>query len=286
MPDDFRDDCGISEKKSFCGTIDRFFRLRWPAGFRCPDCGHSQYTAIRTRLLPLYQCRHCRKQTSLTAGTIMHKSRTPLRKWLAAIDALSLSSGMSAVALGRAVGVTTKVAWTMLTKFRKAMSQFENERKLHGNVRIGLRIVAPSSIWMFYPYRRYPSERVVAMSAAVDSQGNPKEIKLRHLDPIRDLQPDSKMATKDARERLKKQTAAAVASVEWIRDFPPFPTLMKEAFQLVRKWLLHVFNGVGTKYLQRYLDEYCFRSNISARGDSLREALQRLCFSCELEAAA
>lgn len=53
------------------------FSVRWPDGFRCPECGHNQYYKIAD----LFQCTACRHQTSLTAGTIFHKTRTPLSVW-------------------------------------------------------------------------------------------------------------------------------------------------------------------------------------------------------------
>ncbi len=51
---------------------------RWPEGYRCPRCGHSKAHLVRTRLL--WQCAApgCRHQTSVTAGTVLARSRTPL----------------------------------------------------------------------------------------------------------------------------------------------------------------------------------------------------------------
>ena len=55
------------------------FRLRWPEGFRCPRCQHGEAYVHRTR--HLYHCKACGYQVSLTAGTVFHKTRTPLHKW-------------------------------------------------------------------------------------------------------------------------------------------------------------------------------------------------------------
>ena len=250
----------------------RFFRLRWPDGFRCPRCGHREYSEISTRSVPLYQCRHCRKQTSLTAGTIMHKSHTPVSKWLAAADALAASPGLSAAALGQAVGITAKAAWLMLRKFRQAISRLENERKLEGTVKVGLRVIAPAWIWMFWELAIYKSERVVAISTSVDEEGNPREMKLTVLDPERDLEPEMKIATPEARERLMERTVSPRAEAEWLRERRRFPEAVDQAFKKARSWLVEVFNGVGTKYLQSYLDEFCFRWNVGMRGESLRAA--------------
>ena len=58
-------------------------RMRWPHGFRCPRCGHRKSCSLARR--GLEQCQRCRYQASVTAGTIFHKTRVPLRAWLLAI---------------------------------------------------------------------------------------------------------------------------------------------------------------------------------------------------------
>ena len=55
---------------------EQLFRLRWPEGFKCPRCGHAEAYVHRTR--HLYQCKSCGYQASLTAGTVFHKTRTPV----------------------------------------------------------------------------------------------------------------------------------------------------------------------------------------------------------------
>ena len=56
--------------------------LRWPNGFICPSCGVASvpYRASRIRMM----CKDCGHQSTVTAGTIFDKTRTPLRVWLAA----------------------------------------------------------------------------------------------------------------------------------------------------------------------------------------------------------
>src|SRR3954471_9565521 len=55
---------------------------RWPDGFRCPRCGEPDAYGLAGR--ELLQCRACRHQTSLTAGTVLHRTHVPLRLWFAA----------------------------------------------------------------------------------------------------------------------------------------------------------------------------------------------------------
>jgi hypothetical protein len=64
-----------------------WFAWRWPEGFKCPRCGASEYCTIRDR--QLLQCRHCRYQTSLIAGTILQGTKLPMRVWFRAMHLLA-----------------------------------------------------------------------------------------------------------------------------------------------------------------------------------------------------
>src|SRR5512134_1207818 len=55
---------------------------RWPDGYRCPRCAHAEAYELSTR--ELFQCRSCRHQVSVTAGTILHRTRVPLHLWFSA----------------------------------------------------------------------------------------------------------------------------------------------------------------------------------------------------------
>ncbi len=59
------------------------FERRWPGGFRCPGCGHGKGWELERGTL-LVECARCRRQTSVTAGTVLHRSRLPLRLWFLA----------------------------------------------------------------------------------------------------------------------------------------------------------------------------------------------------------
>jgi hypothetical protein len=75
-------------------------RLRWPQGFVCPSCGAAgePYRSSRSRLM----CSSCSHQSTVTAGTIFDKTRTPLRVWLAGAWYLTNQKhGVSALGLQR-----------------------------------------------------------------------------------------------------------------------------------------------------------------------------------------
>ena len=85
-------------------------KLRWPAGFVCPLCGGREGTQLSTR--PKIQCRSCRHQVSLTAGTVFHATKLPLTSWFMAIWLIATAkNGISSVELGRRLGIKQTNAW-------------------------------------------------------------------------------------------------------------------------------------------------------------------------------
>lgn len=109
--------------------------LRWPTGAFCPHCG-----SVEARKLPdqrgkpskrnpegsvrkgLYQCGDCRKQFTVTVGTVFEDSKIPLNKWLLATHLMVASKkGISAHQLHRMLGITYKSAWFMAHRIREAM---------------------------------------------------------------------------------------------------------------------------------------------------------------------
>ena len=72
--------------------------VRWPEGFRCPACGHDAAWTLRTKAWT-YECRGCRRQASVRAGTILHGSKLALTLWFwAAYLMATHSNGISAAA--------------------------------------------------------------------------------------------------------------------------------------------------------------------------------------------
>lgn len=112
-------------------------QARWPAGFHCPECGCVHASEFRRNGLIYWQCRSCRRQTSLTSGTLMQHTRLALSKWFLAIYLVTQSkTQIAALALRRQVGVSWKAAWLLHHKLMEAMRQREATQPLAGDVRI------------------------------------------------------------------------------------------------------------------------------------------------------
>ena len=108
---------------------------RWPEGFVCPRCGTRRaYRLVRQRR---WQCAACRLQVSLTAGTILNNTKTPLRVWFWAAYLMTTDKrGVSALLLQRQFALRWyETSWMILHKLRRAMVNLERE-PLRGEVEV------------------------------------------------------------------------------------------------------------------------------------------------------
>jgi len=100
------------------------YHIRWPRGFICTKCGESKACLIKTR--NVYECGHCRTQTSLTANTLMHRTKLPLRCWLISIYWVASGRRCSARKLANALHLNYRTARRLLNNVRLAMYKEEN----------------------------------------------------------------------------------------------------------------------------------------------------------------
>lgn len=110
-----------------------YLREKRYAGFTCPKCGNQKFYMIYSR--KCMECSRCMHQEYLTAGTIFHKSSTPLMKWFFAIMQLTQSKkGISALQLKTQLKVTYKTAWRIAHKIREAMDKDDDDHDLFGGI--------------------------------------------------------------------------------------------------------------------------------------------------------
>ncbi len=97
-------------------------QTRWRDGFRCPRCVSAAHSVSQSDQAKRFQCKACRHQTTLTAGTVMEATKLPLTTWFLAIYLLSQAkTGLSALALRRQLGVSYPTAWRMHHKLMTAI---------------------------------------------------------------------------------------------------------------------------------------------------------------------
>jgi len=112
-------------------------RARWPAGFRCPRCASHDYGIVYGRRLKRYQCRSCRHQATVIAGTILQATKLPLTVWFLAFYLIGQAkTGISSLELSRHLGVNYDTAWLLHNKIMRAMSEREESYVLLGKIQM------------------------------------------------------------------------------------------------------------------------------------------------------
>lgn len=168
-------------------------KLRWPNGYHCPSCNYGHAYRIQTRRMPLFECSKCGYQTSLTAGTVMHRSRTPLRKWLLTMYLVAtLPSSINAVRLSEVLEVTYKTAWKMLHVIRLTISATDGCERLAGHIEAKHELYL-KDIWMIES--RMKRERSIIIAREIGTE-QPARYKMQLLPKVR-----------PAREPLTEQNA-------------------------------------------------------------------------------
>ena len=246
------------------------FKLRWPEGFICPVCGHNRYFDLPKR--GLYQCKACGYQASLTAGTIMHKTRTPLRKWFWAIFlAANDKRGVSALQLCKKLDVSYYVAWNMLHKIRKAMQDRDYTYELRGIIEIDDAFFGGPSEGGDKRGRGTNKAKVL-----IEASTNGEAIGFARMRVVQNIDGPTieKVVANDIapKQTLRSDGWSAYGVVKGMGHQHDRQVSNGRKANEVLKWvhilasnakafLLGTFHGIGKKHLQAYLDEFCYRFN-------------------------
>lgn len=251
---------------------------RWQTGYVCPQCGcRHGYRLSNGR----YQCAQCRHQTSVTAGTVLHKTHMPLTQWFLAFYFVSQDKrGISAVRLAAMLGTTYKTAWSMLRRIRIAMGQRNETHQLCG-------VIEFDDAYFGGPTTgkkrgRGTEKAKVFVALSLDERGNPGFLKMR-------VTPNIKQTS------VKKFAHAAFADGSEIHSdgycsyIPALDSYTHEhklydpdsgflhwlhiVISNAKAFILGTYHGLSKKYLQSYLDEYSFRFCRRDFGAALLERL-------------
>lgn len=250
---------------------EELFRLRFPDGFVCPVCGCWEYYHIHGR--NTFQCRSCRHQTSVTAGTVMHRTRLPLTAWFWAIYLCATDKrGISAVQLSRALGICYDSAWHLLDKIRTAMGQRDENYQLSGIVELDDGYIGGNSHNGKRGRGTDKPKIVVALSKSANGAALYARMKVvdniqgKTLQQIVDqyFAPDTKVECDGYRSYLKldgiqlEPKKYEVGDLHWLH----------KAISNLKTFLLGTYHGRCAK-LQSYLDEFCFRFNRRMTGNQV-----------------
>jgi transposase-like protein len=246
--------------------------LRWPDGFVCPECGTEEAWAMTNGL---WLCRGCRRQVSVTAGTIFHRTRLPLTLWFRAIwHVTSQKNGTSAMSVQRILGLGSyRTAWTWLHKLRRAMVRPDRDR-LGGCVEVDESFVGGDEPGC--EGRGAVSKTLVAIAAEERGRGTGRirmacipDASKRSLHGVvqQTVEPGSLIHTDGWAGYDGLEAHGYRHRVTALKGQPKDAAVVEmprvhRVASLLKRWLLGTHQGaVSSKHLEYYLDEFTFRFN-------------------------
>ncbi len=261
------------------------FKRRWPEGFVCPACGKRRFAGLTSRPR-LYECLDCGRQTSITAGTAMHRSKLPLTVWFWAAHLMSThSNGMLALQLQDQLGVTYKTAWLLAQKLRRSMLNPDRE-PLEGVVEIDQTEIPFREVDAVFESGNAGKMIIIGAVEVIERDSNKSKPRRKHA---------KYLDTRSGRIRLAMIADNSAASIEAFihANVKPGTTLLTDghksftglqgyrhdprvvgkmaahivlpwihrAFSLMKRWSLGTYHGLRRKHADTYLNEFVFRYN-------------------------
>jgi transposase-like protein len=266
--------------------------IRWPNGIICPHCasGEDHYplkgkedskTSVREGV---WKCKKCRKQFSVTVGTVFEKSHIPLNKWLLAAFLLSSSKkGMSAHQLHRMLNITYKTAWFMFHRLRYAMDKKQTAKfqgiveddetyvggKGHGKRGRGAENKTP----IFALVERHGN--VMSMPVQRVTGQNLKSIIRQNVEPSATVMTDDFLSYRGLNKDFALHGIINHGRKEYVRGDIHTNTI-EGYFSLLKRGIVGVYHHVGEQHLHRYLSEFNFRYN-ARKIDDVERSMLALC---------
>jgi len=263
-------------------------RMRWPKGFICSKCATVGEPFRIPKRLRVLKCRACHYETSITAGTVMHRSKTNILVWFWAAHLVSTQTpGISAIELQKKIGIARyETAFQMLHKLRSAMIS-PNRDKIGSEWPLELDIVyigGKTKSGISGKTNQVPVIIAVELRQQEIRDPTTNKIKRRALAGRIRLQ---KLPNKTAiGVNLFAQNCIAPGASIVSDDGSEFSSLIKLGYNHqavpmrgdktkmdstlpmisvvtanLKTWIDGTFHGVTKKHLQAYLDEFMFRFN-------------------------
>ncbi len=255
---------------------DYLFACRWPDGFRCPACGFEHAYELPRRFL--WQCSRCRHQVSLTAGTVLHKTRTPIHLWFWAAYLTSTGTpGISALQLQRQLGLKRyETAWMLLHKLRRAMVAPERT-PLTGEIEVDDAYIGGTESGRRGGRDAFGAATIVIVAVEVRGNGSGR-IRMEAVDDlsadalcgfVQDNVLEGATVRTDAWQGFKRlarlgydhQTTSLRGEGMVGRDAARALPRVHRVISNFKTWLRGTYRGVSDHQMQVYLDEFVFRFN-------------------------
>lgn len=254
--------------------------IQWPDGPICPHCGVLDHASRIAGGRPgLLFCNACRKQYSVTVGTVMERSKVPLHIWLYCNHLLcSSKKGLSSHQMARMLGVTYKTAWFLTMRLRKAMETLPGaEPPLGGD---GFVVEADETyIGKKDGKRKAPGAGGAghkrAVLSLVERGGKIRSFKLgspskheivsairTNVDPASTLHSDGAQVYKFIMPLGQHESVDH--NKEYVRegkDGVVHTNTLEGFFSVFKRGMVGTYQHCGEQHLQRYLAEFDFRAN-------------------------
>jgi len=251
--------------------------IRWPDGVVCPHCGsigNAYALNGEAHRSGLYKCADCRKQFSVTVGTLFERSHVPLHKWLLTVHLLCASKkGHSSHQIHRMIGVTYKTAWFMTHRIREAMKDPVFTSQMGGGGKV---VEVDETFWGNVGKNKPGShgwshkEKIFSL---VERGGGVRSFHVENV-AAKTLKPIM-------REQIHKDTAIMSDDMGGYKglesDFPTYGVVchrrgeyvrgqihtntIENYFSILKRGLTGVYQHVGANHLRRYIGEFDFRYN-------------------------
>ena len=248
------------------------FSLKWSQGFHCPRCEHDQYYVIRSRRLNLFECKLCNHQTTVTAGTILENTRTPLVKWFLAIYlAAQDKRGVSATLIAKEIEVAYGTAWLMLHKIRHGMGERDSLYTLNG-------VVEMDDTYFGAPTEggkrgRGTKKTKVVVGISLNNQGHPLFAKMQ---VVEDLKGETLLdfaktcidrgatLVSDGLSSYRVFKSSEFAHAPLVFDSEKNPDHLQWLHTIIsnaKAFVNGTYHGLDSTHLPAYLNEFCYRFN-------------------------
>ncbi len=260
-------------------------RIQWPDGPVCPHCGVlDRASSIKGGRSGLYFCGACRKQYTVTVGTVMERSKVPLNVWLYCNHLLcSSKKGISSHQMARMLGVTYKTAWFLTMRLRKAMEVTPgSEPPLGGPGKVVEADEAYIGKKDGPKGRKHPGsggaghKRTVL--SLVERGGKIRSFKIgspkrEHILPVMLTNVDRASTLHTDGAQVYKFTGMAAHesvdhSKEYVREGKTgkvYTNTLEGFFSVFKRGMVGTYQHCGEQHLQRYLAEFDFRMNYRAK---------------------
>jgi transposase-like protein len=268
--------------------------LRWPHGAICPHCKNDGKEKPNSKLTPkqpgktavrkgVYFCGACRKQFTVTVGTVFEGTHIPISKWLMAWFILcSSKKAISAHQLHRMLKVTYKTAWFLAHRIRFAMGN-ESKTKLKGVVEIDETFIGGKGDRTTKLSRKTPVMALVEQGGSMRSQVVPNvsfnnlgRVLMENVSREAVICSDENTAYKGVKKDFKAHHAVKHSGGEYILHTPDGIAAgtnhCESFFSLLKRGVHGAWHNVSREHLPKYVNEFEFRWNTRKLTDGARMA--------------